>query len=65
MPRFENNEEVLVFLKKDDESTNYKVLNGEEGKINVLIDPETGEKITSLNVSVNSIKAQIKSYMVD
>jgi len=65
MPRFENNEEVLVFLKKDDKSTNFKVVNGEEGKINVVTDPKTGEKVTTSNVKINSIKAQIKSYIND
>jgi hypothetical protein len=65
MPRFEDNEEVLVFLKKDDKSTNYKVFNGEEGKINIITDPRTGEKVTSSNVSVSIFKAQIKSYIND
>ena len=65
MPRFENNEDVLVFLKKDDKNTNYKVFNGEEGKINVLTDPKTGEKITASNVQINTLKAQIKSYIKD
>lgn len=65
MPRFENNEEILVFLKKDEKSTSYKVLNGEEGKINVMIDPKTGEKVTTSNVNINSLKAQIKSYLND
>ena len=65
MPRFENNEEVLVFLKKDDKSTNYKVFNGEKGKINVLTDPKTGEKVTTSNVQINTLKAQIKSYIKD
>jgi len=65
MPKFEDNEEVLVFLEKDDRSTNYKVLNGEEGKINVINDPKTGEKVTTSNVQINSLKAQIKSYIID
>jgi hypothetical protein len=65
MPRFENNEEVLVFLKKDDKNTNYKVVNGEEGKINVMVDPKTGEKVTTSNVQINTLKAQIKSYIKD
>ena len=65
MPRFENNEEVLVFLKKDDKSTNYKVFNGEEGKINVVTEPKTGEKVTTSNVQINMLKAQIKSYIKD
>jgi dolichyl-phosphate-mannose--protein O-mannosyl transferase len=65
MPRFEDNEDVLVFLKKDDKNTNYKVVNGEEGKINVLTDPKTGEKVTTSNVQINTLKAQIKSYIKD
>jgi hypothetical protein len=65
MPRFQDNEEVLVFLKKDYKSTNYKVFNGEEGKINVIMDPKTGEKVTTSNVQINSLKAQIKNYVND
>ena len=65
MPKFENNEEVLVFLMKDEKSTSYKVLNGEDGKINVLTDPKTGEKVTTSNVQINTLKAQIKSYIKD
>jgi len=65
MPKFEDQEEVLVFLKKDEKSTSYKVLNGEDGKINVITDPKTGEKVTSSNVPVNSLKTQIKSYIID
>ncbi|MBE0571108.1 MAG: hypothetical protein IH618_06140 [Ignavibacteriaceae bacterium] len=65
MPRFEENEEVLVFLEKDDRSTDYKVLNGEQGKINVINDPKTGEKVTTSNVKINSLKTQIKNYIND
>jgi hypothetical protein len=65
MPRFENNEEVLVFLKKDEKTSDYKVFNGEEGKINVINDPKTGGKVTTSNVQINSLKAQIKSYIND
>jgi hypothetical protein len=63
MPRFENNEEVLVFLKKDEKTSDYKVFNGEEGKISVISDPKTGEKITNSNVKVNALKTQIRSYI--
>jgi hypothetical protein len=65
MPRFEKEEEVLVFLKRDNSNTDYKVFNGEDGKINVITDPKTGEKVTSSNVPVTSLKAQIKSYVSD
>ena len=63
MPRFEDNEEILVFLKKDKNSTDYKVYNGENGKMSVISDPQTGEKITTSNVKITSLKAQIKSYI--
>ena len=65
MPKFEDQEEILVFLKKDEKSTSYEVFNGEAGKINVITDPRTGEKVTTSNVPVNSLKAQIKSYIID
>jgi len=65
MPRFENEEEVLVFLKRDNNNADYKVFNGEDGKINVIVDHKTGEKVTSSNVPVSSLKAQIKSYIRD
>ncbi len=63
MPRFENNEEVLVFLKKDKKDAAYKVYDGEEGKIKVLNDSKTGEKVTSSNVQIKYLKAQIKNYL--
>lgn len=65
MPRFEDNEEVLVFLKKDQTGSSYKVVNGEEGKLTVISDAKTGEKITSQNVKVNTLTAQIKNYVND
>jgi len=65
MPRFEDNEEILVFLKKGTNSADYKVYNGENGKISVISDPQTGEKVTTSNVQINSLKAQIKSYIND
>jgi len=65
MPKFQDNEEVLVFLKKNDKSTDYKVFNGENGKISVIDNPKTGEKVTTSNVQINSLKAQIKNYVND
>jgi len=63
MPRFTNDEQVLVFLKKDQKNKEYKVLDGEEGKISVINDSKTGEKITSSNIKISHLKAQIKSYL--
>jgi len=61
MPVFENNENVLVFLKRDVKG--YKVFDGEEGKIKIIRDAKTGEKMTSSNVRINYLKTQIKSYL--
>jgi hypothetical protein len=63
MPRFDDDEEVLVFLKKDDKIKEYKVLNGEEGKITVRSEAKSKEKITSLNISLEDLKSQIRTYL--
>lgn len=61
MPEFQNDEEVLLFLKKDKMGNDYKVFAGEEGKISLLKD-NSGEIVTASRVPLNSLKAQIKSY---
>lgn len=63
MPTFEDNEEVLVFLKKDVKNKGYKVLHGEEGKIKVLSDAKTKEKVTNSKLQIKDIKSQIKNYL--
>jgi hypothetical protein len=63
MPKFENNEEVLLFLKLDQKNNGYKVLHGEEGKFTVINDEVTKEKITSSKMPFNSLKEQIKSII--
>jgi hypothetical protein len=63
MPRFEEEEEVLVFLKKDVESTDFKVFDGSNGKISIVEDKQTGEKITTSKVQLRSLKAQIKAHL--
>jgi hypothetical protein len=63
MPRFEVNEEVLVFLKKDKKYKGYRVLNGEEGKIKLLQDKKTKGKVTSSNLKIKDLKSQIKGYL--
>ena len=65
MPTFEDNEEVLVFLKQDDKSTDYKVFDGENGKIRIISDQQSGEKLTTSNVKISSLKSQIKGYIND
>lgn len=61
MPEFKDDEEVLVFLKKDKNSNDYKVFSGEEGKVPIVRN-QAGQKVTSSNISLNTLKSQIKSY---
>jgi hypothetical protein len=63
MPKFKNEEEVLLFVKKDKENMSYKVVNGEEGKIALYTDKKTGEKVTSSNKKVSMLKNEIKNYI--
>jgi hypothetical protein len=61
MPEFKNDEEVLLFLKKDKSNTGYQVYSGEDGKISIMNNPKTGEKVTALNIPVGVIKKQIRA----
>ena len=63
MPKFEDNEEVLVFLKKDNKNEGYEVFSGEEGKIKVHKDAITKEKVTSSDIHLKDLKSQIKSFL--
>lgn len=63
MPSFSKDEEVLLFVKKDKQGESYKVTNGEEGKITLYRDKKTGEKITSSNQKISTIKKEIKNYV--
>jgi hypothetical protein len=65
MPSFEEKEEVLVFLQKDKKDEEYKVLYGEEGKISILSDSKSKDKITSLNIPLKDLKSQIKKYITE
>jgi len=65
MPRFEDNEEVLVFLNRNGNSTNYKVSSGESGKISLINDPQTGELMTNSNVRVSTLKNQINNILAE
>lgn len=63
MPRFSNDEEVLLFVKEDRKNMNYKVLSGEDGKLTLYRDKITGESVTSFNKKVSTIKREIKNYV--
>lgn len=59
----ENNEEVLLFIKKDKDDTAYKIFEGESGKISLKTDIKTGEKLTSRNIPVSVYKKEISKII--
>jgi predicted Fe-Mo cluster-binding NifX family protein len=63
MPKFEENEEVLLFLKKSDKNEGYKVMNGEEGKISMRNDKKTKEKVIPSELQIEDLKSQIKTFI--
>ena len=63
MPKFSKDEDVLLFVKKDKKDLDYKVFNGEDGKMTLYTDKKTGEKMTSSNKKVSSLKKEIKNYV--
>jgi len=65
MPRFADDEEVLVFLKKSERDGNYRVFDGEEGKISIPLEAKTEKKSTSTKIQLDDLKAQIRRYTKD
>ncbi len=63
MPSFKNDEEILLFAKKDKQDSHFKVFDGENGKMTLYRDKKTGEKVTSSNIKVSALKKEIKSYV--
>jgi hypothetical protein len=63
MPRFKNDENVLVFLKKEKHGNSYKVFDGDNGKIRIIKNAKTGEEVTSSNIRISYLKTQIKGYL--
>lgn len=63
MPKFSNDEQVLLFVKEDKKDKSLKVSNGEEGKITLYEDKVTGEKVTSSSQKISKLKEEIKEYV--
>ncbi len=63
MPKFSNDEQVLLFVKEDKKDKTLKVANGEEGKITLYNDKITGERVTSSNKKISTLKKEIKDYV--
>jgi hypothetical protein len=58
MPSFKNNEEVVLFLSMEKSDKEFKVINGEKGKI-LLPDNDAAAK----EKNVRSIKEEVKKFI--
>lgn len=63
VPSFSPNEEMLLFVKKNDQSGNYSVFQGEEGKITLYSDLVKGEKVTAQKVNVSVLKDEVRNSL--
>jgi hypothetical protein len=61
-PAFNNAEEVLLFIKKDNKDDTFEIYQGENGKLTILRDQNTNEKMTTWHRDVNSLKLEIRHY---
>jgi hypothetical protein len=62
VPTFNNDEEVLLFIKKRENSNDYSVFQGESGKITLYVD-ENGEKVSAQRTKVAFLKNEIQKSL--
>ena len=63
VPTFQDDEDVLLFVKKSTKDESLRVFEGDEGKLTLYKDKNTGEKVTSKNVKASEMKKEIKNYV--
>jgi len=63
IPTFQDDEDVLLFVKKSIKDESLSVFEGEEGKMTLYQNKNTGEKVTSNNIKASDIKKEIKSFV--
>ena len=63
VPTFQDDEDVLLFVKKSTKDESLRVFEGDEGKLTLYKDKKTGEKVTSKNIKANEMKKEIKNYV--
>ena len=63
VPTFQDDEDVLLFVKKSTKDESLRVFEGDEGKLTLYKDKKTGEKVTSKNIKASEMKKEIKNYV--
>lgn len=64
MPKFDLGEEVLLFAVKDKKDGKLRVCDGENGKVQIILDKVSGKKMTALNKKVSDLKKEIRMNSV-
>lgn len=62
-PTLDNNEEVLLFMRKNNGNVQFTIMEGESGKFTLNTDHGSGEKITSDNKKLSAYKNEIRKII--
>lgn len=65
MPSFKKEEEMLLFVIKNNNDRKYRVYDGVNGKIEIIKNEASGERYTTSNKKIADLKRQIKSYQTE
>jgi len=57
--RFEEDEEVLVFLRREEEDSSYRLIGGTQGKYQITLDEDTRERMVAKNRPLMDLKQEI------
>ena len=57
--RFEDEEEVLVFLRRDNPDAPYRLIGGAQGKYQITLDEDTREQMVAKNRTLTDLKQEI------
>lgn len=65
IPTFQEQEEMLLFVKMNKNDGKYQVYNGDNGKIEIMENNNSKEKYTKLNKKIDDLRKEIKTYLAE
>ncbi len=65
MPSFKEEEEMVLFVKRDKNDGKYRVYSSENGKIEIIKNKSSNQRFTASNKKVDDIKKEIQSYLAE
>lgn len=64
LPTLDNDEEVLLFMRKNTSNAQFTIMEGELGKFTLHTDHRSGEKITQDNKKLSAYKKEIRKIII-